>query len=136
MVQEFKQYDKKYAAFKGKLMGYEESMQRSGSFNLKFACTFSGWGYKVGSYTNAEIREAVYFAEGAEEWQKFRVSQKGFSTQEKLFRLEKRWLHYCSGDTKYPGMEKMAKLEQLRIDNYIGALVRGGQLSVDHRIQR
>lgn len=135
-MKEFKEFDKKYSASKGKLMGYELSMQRSGNFDIRRAVIFTGWGYAVGQYTNEEIRHAVYFAEGAEDWQEFRVSQKGFSTKEKLYRLEKRWLHYCSGETSYPNQEVLSKLEQLRINNYIGALVRGGQLSTTHMIQR
>lgn len=130
MVQEFKDYDKVYSKFKGKFMAYETG--QGFCEMMAEADSVTEWTYKVGKYTNAEIRNAVYFAEGFEEWQKFRVSLKGFNTKEKLVRLWYRRGHFKCADAT----EGLAALERLRIDNYLGALVRGGQLSTTHVVQR
>lgn len=124
MVQEFKDYDKVYSKFKHKLMQYEID---SRTFDITKADKLTGWSFKIAKYSNEEIREAVYFEKTAEEWQKFRVSLKGFNTWEKLYRLEYRLQHFA-GTSQY-------MLEVLRVDNYLGALVRGGQLSTTHVIQ-
>jgi len=57
-----------------------------------------------------------------EEWQKFRVSMKGKSTREKLDML--REYYYAPGASTRPTDEDVA----IRVDNYIKALCRGGQL--------
>lgn len=132
MVQEFKDYDKVYSKFKGKFLEYE----RGEAFGEMMAeCDrVVAWSLAVGKYSHAEIREAVYFAEGWEEWQKFRVSLKGFNTKEKLARLWYRYGYFnCAAAEQLKGL---AALEKLRIDNYIGALVRGGQLSTKLEVQR
>lgn len=126
MVQEFKAYDKKYAAFKGKLMDYET--HADSGLDMDDAQGIQAWTIEVGKYSNAEIRAAVYFDKTAEEWQKFRVSQKGFDTRQKLYRLAYR-LFYFENTEQYA-------IEKLRVDNYLGALVRGGQLSTDLKVQR
>lgn len=126
MVQEFKDYDKLYSKFKGKFMPYETG--QGFCEMMAEADQIKNWPYKVGSYSNAQIREAVYFASGAEEWQQFRVSLKGFNTHEKLARLYFRRGHFMK--------TQLQDLEVLRIDNYLGALVRGGQLDTNHNVQR
>lgn len=77
----------------------------------------------------AEIRKATYSSEGAEAWQQFRVSMKGWSTQVKLGRLSNRLDKLIDAkifDLKHD--------EHIRINNYIGALIRGGQLSAEGEI--
>lgn len=130
MAKEFKEYDKKYAAYKGKLMDYE---LQDTLFDLSLADLVDSWdqvnGFEdtavlpLASYTQDEARQAVYWAEGAEDWQKFRVSLKGNSTCEKLYRLAHRFW-----------VDRNNRFERIRIDNYIGALRRGGQLDSNNRI--
>lgn len=122
MAKEFKDFDKKYAKFKGQ--------HGLSARQLESASCVSGWPYSIGYWDKAQIKDAVYDSESAEEWQYFRVTQKGLSTQVKLFRLELRLI-------KHWGLEdRERQRERCRIDNYIGALVRGGQLDQQLKIQR
>lgn len=122
MAKEFKDYDKKFAKYKGQ-HGLSE-------MHLKNAACVHSWPYSVGYWDKAQIKDAVYDSETAEEWQYFRVTQKGLSTQVKLYRLELRLI-------KHWGLEdRERQRERCRIDNYIGALVRGGQLDQQLKIQR
>ena len=65
-----------------------------------------------GKLTQAEILRAVKDPD----WQRFRVSLKGKTTEQKLRELE-RWLEL------HPGRDA-----EIRVTNYINALKRGGQL--------
>lgn len=122
MAKEFKDFDKKYARFKGQHGLSERQLQE--------ASCYHSWPYTVGYWDKAQIKDAVYDSESAEEWQYFRVTQKGLSTQLKLYRLEKRLVAHW-------GLEdRERQRERCRIDNYIGALVRGGQLDQQLKIQR
>ena len=78
------------------------------------------WPYEVTALQFEEIMEAVK----DDCWQEFRLSLKGLSTTEKLKRLEGYLLkvELASKDGNTP------RVEQVRIDNYINALLRGGQL--------
>lgn len=67
-----------------------------------------------------------------EDWQEFRVSLKGRTTLEKLYLLqnyynEGLWRHLYPNCPLEVGVEEWANY-QIRIDNYIKALCRGGQL--------
>jgi hypothetical protein len=62
--------------------------------------------------TKAEIAEAV----NDDEWQKFRLSLKGTSTETKLRKLRE---YLDGGDDT---------LVVIRVDNYLKALARGGQI--------
>lgn len=79
------------------------------------------------SETSQRIAQAV----DDEEWQEFRVSLKGQSTQMKISRLVD---YYCKhgGHASTHGMTDAEKFEhesvKIRVDNYIKALCRGGQL--------
>jgi len=64
------------------------------------------------------------------EWQNFRLSLKGLPTTEKLQRLSQR------RQDKMDHLCVLPRQEQVRIDNYINALKRGGQLAIDGRVQR
>jgi hypothetical protein len=80
---------------------------------------YKRWDLKLDYWTNDEIRQAVYELEDSERWQLFRVSMKGRTTSEKLYMLHN---YYAKHDAATVAREKC------RIDNYIGALKRGGQL--------
>lgn len=136
MAQEFKLFDKKFAKYKGTLLQYEFVDKRFDAAQVAYGITwlesFTAK-YKDIVWSTAEIRCAVYEADSADEWQKFRVALKGCSTHEKLYRLYFR-------DAVYNASRELAGFEQLqeliRIRNYIGALVRGGQLTTDWKVQR
>lgn len=68
------------------------------------------------SATSKRIAEAV----DDEEWQKFRLSLKGISTQAKLGLLQTYWSLHCMNDD-YDDL-------WIRVDNYLKALARGGQI--------
>jgi hypothetical protein len=70
-------------------------------------------------------------------WQKFRESLKGLPTTEKLDRLAAyRKVHYRVGsnaDLDDMDWTPLSRAHQVRIDNYINALRRGGQLN--HKLE-
>ena len=76
-----------------------------------------------------EVSHAVYESDTADEWQKFRVSLKGLTTKEKMYCLIWRWIHHSVDQQP---MEKYREI--IRIQNYLGALVRSGNLNSDLRV--
>lgn len=140
MAREFKEFDDKYYAYKGKFFYYEDTRVLYALAQETAKC-FRGDNVAV-VHTNADIRHAVYFGEGFEEWQKFRVSLKGCNTAMKLVRLEWRWNYFEAHVGKIDSIgkleitEELWRLEQIRIDNYIYALRRGGQLNSQFKIAR
>jgi hypothetical protein len=109
MAKEFKQYDRMFRN------------ARTSKDDLN-AISVKCWGWPVGSWSPAEIRYAVYEADQrSTEWQRFRVSMKGQTTNTKLFRLME-YLENNRGD----------RIVQCQVDNYINALKRGGLL--DHNL--
>lgn len=124
MGKEFKDYDKLYAGSRHSFMPYERELYDTTKVEVLAALSDVWLATRpLGKWSVSEIAYAVYESTGAGAWQQFRVSLKGFSTKVKLFRLEKR---YDYGRINFSLAEQA--LERIRIDNYIGALVRGGQL--------
>ncbi len=72
--------------------------------------------------SNFVVAEAVYYAQDVAEWQCFRVSLKGLTTGYKLRNLMSRLL--VARHTERLDYD----MEVIRVNNYIGALKRGGQL--------
>lgn len=70
------------------------------------------WPYQIIPLTQAEILECVK----DDDWQAFRLSLKGISTKDKLMKLHR----YITKHRTYE--------DQVRVSNYINALLRGGQL--------
>lgn len=69
--------------------------------------------------------ERVQLAVRNDPWQRFRVSLKGTTTEHKLERLMNYW------DSRHADMERRMEYECtvcIRVDNYLKALCRGGQL--------
>ena len=89
------------------------------------------WPHEVKQWNHDQVRFAVYMAPSADEWQQFRVSLKGQSTAMKLARLDLRYLA-----AEHAPNQGDWELEKIRIDNYIGALQRGGQLNAALEIIR
>lgn len=73
------------------------------------------WVIKIESPTRMEI---IKYAVNNHEWQKFRLSLKGKSTFDKLTALD-RWIE--QSEDKY--------IAYIQVNNYLGALKRGGQVS-------
>lgn len=78
-----------------------------------------------------EVDEAVYGVD-CRDWQKFRVSLKGLPTRVKIMRLTRRWIVNEQHRTSLSLREYC--VEQVRMQNYIGALRRGGLLDRGYRV--
>lgn len=117
-------YDKKYRSLMGKFLPGEKV------FDGIDVLEINGWKYSVslGCWPRKDIMYAVYESKTAEAWQMFRVSLKGMETRMKLLRLRERLRK-----TSTLGQIEMT-LEIIRIDNYIGALVRGGFLNKHYEV--
>jgi hypothetical protein len=90
------------------------------------------WDLCVNSWTQGEIQYAVYYAPDVADWQRFRVAMKGQKTVDKIKMLRAYFVDrvfYCS-------TTEQMKIDGCRIDNYIGALRRGGQLNEKMEVVR
>lgn len=92
------------------------------------------WVYDIETYSPTEVR---VFCVQDHEWQGFRLSMKGVSTQKKLSMLYARRaglmrgsirceVGLCGGD--------LCRRHQVQIDNYLNALKRGGQLGMNKEV--
>lgn len=131
MSKRFKQFDTRYAHHVGTAL---KTIERHGGRVPREdieRCT--EWDEATfGAYTIVEqvkVQWAVYEHPTAEEWQKFRVSLKGLSTKEKLYCLAWRLAQYNKAEAIY-------RLELIRVNNYLGALIRGGQLNANLEVVR
>lgn len=79
----------------------------------------NNWPYKIVSLTRQEIDDAIQ----DDHWQQVRLSMKGVATPEKL-RILKDYRTQCINS----GKGTLSRKHQVQIDNYINALLRGGQL--------
>jgi hypothetical protein len=120
MAKEFKNYDELFKNNHAKtLINIERTHGKIASddyFGKKSWAEFMpDWKYKV--HSQSEVQIAVYHAEDASDWQFFRVGLKGLATDAKLYCLA--WYYAQEGSIT----------RRIRIDNYLGALIRGGQLN-------
>lgn len=76
------------------------------------------WYREVQSWSREFIQKSI----NNDAWQRFRLSLKGLSTEDKLDNLE----GYCQRREK--DGNRMSMEDRCRVDNYINALLRGGQL--------
>lgn len=81
------------------------------------------WPHAVASYTQHEVK--VYAVEN-QEWQEFRISLKGLSTEEKLDRLDNLRASKMDQKGEMPYERFLPRRWQVAIDNYVQALYRGG----------
>ena len=125
MSQEFKNYDKVYAEYRGRGLEYC-GVKLQGTLDLiERTCNY--WPYRdrfTEDYSQTSIRNAVYFALKASEWQKFRVSLKGLNTKQKIFCLVWWWDIYVDGES----IATNNQYDIIRVNNYLGALKRAGLL--------
>ena len=115
-MKQFKEFDRKLSRHIGELA--------LDALQAQMAEYIHRWQFPTGSWPQPQVQHAVYEAECAEAWQRFRVGLKGLSTQAKLYRLEELLV-----TSRNP-------LDKIRIDNYIGALIRGGQLNEAREVVR
>lgn len=115
MSKEFKEYDKKFSRLTATALSTIEKTE--GVVDSERIARCNRWPHEVRDWDQDTVQYAVYQAPRAEEWQMFRVSLKGLDTKTKLFCLD--W--YLEHSTY--------EFTPVRVDNYIGALVRGGQLN-------
>lgn len=123
----FKQFDQQFASLRNTFYSQEHLVETIS----RDAAEFKFWPWPYNQPSVDAVREAVYLCDSAVEWQKFRVSLKGQSTALKIARLFDRYIHNLS-QRHHEDVE--FKREVVRINNYIGALVRGGQLSTNLEI--
>lgn len=135
MAKEFKDFDVKYKIYAGTALN---TIRRLGGHIAQddiAACDY--WPYTsrfTEEYSATSINFAVYHAPGAEDWQKFRVSLKGLTTREKLYCLMWYWeTHVDVGAGTHVTVEDWSR-EIIRVNNYLGALKRGGQLDSALRV--
>ena len=89
-----------------------------------------GWMYNVSPTTREEIDAYCVRDVKGRGWQAFRRSLKGLPTKEKMIRLKQWHNRWC---VRSPGISSAIQLSppvdvRVQIDNYINALLRGGQL--------
>lgn len=89
------------------------------------------WPHEVQHYSPGEVMICCV-QDGF--WQRFRLSMKGRATSEKLDMLaEWREMHmYINPDKS----RTLPRRHQVQIDNYINALKRGGQLSMELEVRK
>lgn len=106
----FKEYDKLFANYRNPPTEAE----------LVEAKDYTCWNWVRKAWSPQEVHHAVYEAYDFLDWQKFRVGLKGCPTNVKLLRLNNYLQEAATGELI---------VRRCRVDNYIGALVRGGILS-------
>lgn len=82
------------------------------------------WGKEILHTSKQEILD---YCVNDSQWQEFRLSMKGVSTEKKLQMLHE-WWH------KNNAME--SRRARVQIDNYLNALKRGGQLNTANEVVR
>lgn len=86
------------------------------------------WPSEIGTIQYGEI---LTYCVNDEQWQKFRLTLKGLTTEQKLDKLFLRYMDPMLRETR----ERSRRID-VQVWNYINALKRGGQLSSNLRVQR
>ena len=122
MAKEFKDYDK---IFRNQVHPIIGELKSEGLFTEKYAKDVfdAGWDIKVRIWDQAYVQECVYKMNDSSDWQLLRVSMKGLSTWLKLLVLHRYYFNTAGGTIIW-----------CRVDNYLGALRRGGQLDKDYMV--
>lgn len=131
----FRKYADEFRAFKGKgleIVSKEFNTPLLDALGIdkdRIQC----WPYAkhfTEGYSHDHISFAVYESPTAENWQRFRVSLQGLSTSQKLYCLMAYWeVHVAKSLERMGAHPDLTIVELVRINNYLGALKRGGQLS-------
>jgi hypothetical protein len=126
VTSKFKDFDKKFS--KDQIDACRQRWLYSGSSHAERQ-SYTEWPLPVLRWAQWQVQEVVYLADDHEEWQLFRVSMKGLSTSEKLYMLHNRYITLDLDNNQN-------WVDHCRIDNYISALVRGGQLDSNYKVVR
>jgi hypothetical protein len=124
VTSKFKDYNKKFS--KEQIGACRQRWLYNGSSHAE-RMSYTSWPLTVLRWAQWQVQEAVYLTDDHEEWQLFRVSMKGLSTSEKLYMLHNRYITLDLDNNQN-------WVDHCRIDNYIGALVRGGQLDSNYKV--
>ena len=124
MTKEFKEWERRFS--RQDIMNERARWWKEIDENDSMKQIEDRWSITVEDWAQSFVQLCVYRAGDVEKWQRFRVCLKGLSTSEKLAFL----LAYFN-TFAHRQDESTYEKEKCRIDNYIGALVRGGQLSSD-----
>jgi len=93
------------------------------------------WVYDIKTYSPSEVK---VFCVQDREWQGFRLSMKGVTTQKKLSMLYARRAGLRRGSVKCElnlcGNGNLCRRHEVQIDNYLNALKRGGQLGMNKEV--
>lgn len=132
MAKEFEKYNNWWTRTE-----IQQYRRESGYFNIKgLKSDITAWNReKPKPIKRQAIQDAVYNNEGYLDWQLFRVALKGLTTEEKLQVLQNRWDHKTNGEVNIKTIGTVID-EIIRIWNYLGALVRGGQLNSKYEVVR
>lgn len=126
----FKQWEKKFSQDQIKEC---RSKMRQFITDHSVACKIDNhWYFEVKQWSQDFVQDCVYRVADVALWQLLRTSMKGLTTKEKLQFL---LAYYHSSITNDASREQMM-IVKCRIDNYIGALRRGGQLDAEYNIVR
>lgn len=136
MGQRFKAYDAKFRRYAGTALNtVKADMQAHHGVSSKevdeAVALIAGWPHMekfTEDYSREQIAYAVYDSLEADHWQKFRVSLKGLSTKEKLYCLAYYWRTEVTDALKLSTEHEAVQRDIIRVNNYLGALKRGGQL--------
>lgn len=134
MAKEFKDFDKKYGHLKGTALKKLVEERIISAVYRSLIDQQVRWHYAGAffeGYSREDIHNAVYVGNDADYWQQYRVGMKGLSTREKLYVCAILWGVYIDDDNN--SME-LRRVWRIRINNYIGALKRGGQLDSELRV--
>jgi len=126
MAQEFKDFDREFARNRGKTFdNICESHGKPANSDWQNISCFQDLipNFYCIVHDARGIRNAVYFSPGAREWQFFRVGLHDLETRKKLYCLA--W---------YFSQEPKNYLRRIRVDNYLGALVRARVLDESLKI--
>jgi hypothetical protein len=117
MAKEFKEWEKRFTA--------EEIRRERINWlsRIPMNLPIHGWSLPLAQWSVDQIREAVYESSDVEKWQRLRIALKGTTTQQKLYVLME---YRFDADSLY---REDYWIVSCRVDNYINALKRGGQLN-------
>lgn len=127
MAKEFKEWDKRFSRQE---LESERHRWLPAHVMPSAVMVFDHWPHEVQRWDREYVQMCVYHAADADHWQRFRVSLKGMTTREKLYCLNEYGKMFVVKNEIWHNK----KMQMCRIDNYIGALVRGGQLDSNHRV--
>lgn len=124
-MKQFEEYNRKYAH-----LARTDSQEEPHIQDL--ARDMDKWPEAIKYSPPDKVIYAVYIAPDHEEWQQFRCSLKGQSTKMKLARL---WT-YIQTERSKAGSINQWSLAEIRVNNYLGALIRGGQMNTKGEVVR